>query len=87
MQIYDRQVEYMSSDKYVASSKATVKGFLMMARNLTDMMLNKIESNFQLISNEMLEVNTDSLEWQVMRPLRYVREIVRKALVGGQNQM
>ena len=46
MQVYDRQVEYMSSDKYVASSKATVKGFLMMAKNLTDMMLNKIETNF-----------------------------------------
>jgi hypothetical protein len=46
MQIYDRQVEYMSSDKYVDSSKATVKGFLMMAKNLTDMMLNKIETHF-----------------------------------------
>ena len=30
----------------------------------------------------MLEVNTDSLEWQAMRPLRYVREIARRALVG-----
>jgi hypothetical protein len=46
MQIYDRQVEYMSSDKYVTSSKASVKGFLIMAKNLTDMMLKKIESNF-----------------------------------------
>lgn len=54
MQLYDRQVEYMSADKYVASSKATVKGFLLMARNLSDMMLKKIEANFEVINDEML---------------------------------
>lgn len=82
MQVFDRQVEYMSSDKYVATSKATVKGFLLMARNLTDLMLKNIEANFEVVNNEMLEVNTDSLEWQAMRPLRYVREVARRALVG-----
>jgi hypothetical protein len=82
MQVYDRQVEYQSNDRYVAASKATVKGFLTMARNLSDLMLGKVLANFEAVGDDMLEVNTDSLEWQVIRPLRYVREIARRALVG-----
>ena len=36
MQVYDRQIEYMSADKYNVCSKATVKGFLLMAKNLAN---------------------------------------------------
>ena len=36
-----------------------------------------------MVGDEMLDVNTDSLEWKVIRPLRFVREISRRFL-GGQ---
>jgi len=42
MQVYDRQVEYGTNDKYLICSKATVKGFLMMARDLANNMVVKI---------------------------------------------
>ena len=51
MQLFDRQVEPISTDKYAAASKATVKGFLLMARNLTDLMLKNIEANFEVVNN------------------------------------
>ena len=46
IQQYDRQVEYLSNDKYVAASKAMVKGFLLMAKNVSDMMLGKLMANY-----------------------------------------
>ena len=51
IQQYDRQVEYLSSDKYVASSKAVVKGFLLMARNVADMMIKKLEENYEVVTD------------------------------------
>ena len=78
----------MSSDKYVAASKAVVKGFLLMARNLSDMMIGKLMGNYEVVSEEMLDgVDTDSIDWQVIRPLRYIREIARRTLAGEQEEM
>jgi hypothetical protein len=51
MQVYDRQVEIYSKDKYVASSKAAVKGFLMMAHKLSGNMLDKMRANSEMISD------------------------------------
>ena len=87
MQQYDRQVEYLSNDKYVASSKAVVKGFLLMARSLADTMIKKLMDNYEMVTDEMLEVDTDNLDWQVIRPLRYIREVARRALTGDQDQI
>jgi hypothetical protein len=42
MQVFDRQVEYLSNDKYQTASKATLKGFLLMARQVSDQMLQKV---------------------------------------------
>jgi hypothetical protein len=82
LQVYDRQIEYMTADKYQACSKATVKGLLTMARDLADAQLQTLLKNSDTIINEMLEVNTDNLEWQVWRPLRFVREVAGRALAG-----
>jgi hypothetical protein len=73
IQQYDRQVEYLTSDKYIASSKAMLKGFLDMAKNISDKMIAKMMANYETVTNEMLDVNLDNLEWQALRPLRYVR--------------
>jgi hypothetical protein len=77
----------MSSDKYLISSKATVKGFLTMARDLANTMIEKIIENSNVVADEMLDVNTDNLEWQAYRPLRYIREIAKRALLGEHGQM
>ena len=45
IQQYDRQVEYMSGDKYIAASKSMVKGFLLMAKTVSDAMINKMLAN------------------------------------------
>lgn len=39
MQVFDRQVSYLSNDKYLNSCKATLKGFLLMAKRVTEEML------------------------------------------------
>lgn len=73
IQQYDRQVEYLSNDKYVASSKAVVKGFLLMAKNLSNMMITKLMANYDVVADEALDVETDNIDWQVIGPLRYIR--------------
>ena len=73
IQQYDNQVQYMINDKYVASSKAVVKGFLLMAKNLSDLMINKLMANYEVVTDQMLDVDTDNIDWQVIRPLRYIR--------------
>jgi hypothetical protein len=72
----------MTSDKYQTCSKATVKGLLMMSRDLADSQIKSILKNSEIIGDEMLDVNTDNLEWQVWRPLRYIRAIASRALEG-----
>jgi phosphoribosylformylglycinamidine (FGAM) synthase-like enzyme len=52
LQVYDRQIEYMTADKYQASSKATVKGLLTMARDLADGQLQAFERNSEAAFNE-----------------------------------
>lgn len=57
----------------MASSKAVVKGFLLMARNVADMMIKKLEENYEVVTDEMLDVDTDNSDWHVNGPLRYIR--------------
>lgn len=45
LQMLDRQVDNLPIDKYSASSKAAVKGFLLMAKDLADMMIKTILKN------------------------------------------
>lgn len=47
LQMIDRQVDNLPMDKYSASSKAAVKGFLLMAKDLADMMIKTILKNDQ----------------------------------------
>jgi hypothetical protein len=82
LQVFDRQIEYMTSDKYQASSKATVKGLFTMARDLANAQLQVFQNNVETVYNDTLDINTESAEWQVWRPLRWVREIAGRALVG-----
>lgn len=82
LQVYDKQLEYMTEDKYQASAKATVKGLLMMSRDFADLQIKSMLKNYDVISDENLDVNTDSIEWRVQRPLRYIREVSEKALLG-----
>jgi hypothetical protein len=58
-----------------------------MAKNITDMMINKLMENYEAVGDEMLDVDTDNLHWQVLRPLRYIREIARKTLTGDREDM
>lgn len=73
----------MTADKYQASSKATVKGLLTMARDLANDQLEALQRSSDSIYNESLDVDTDRPEWGVERPLRWVREVAGRALVGG----
>ena len=50
-----------------------VKGFLLMARNVADMMIKKLEENYEVVTDEMLDVDTDNSDWHVNGPLRYIR--------------
>ena len=60
IQPYDRMLEYQSIDKYEVSAKAVVKGFLMMARTLSERMIEKIMSNWDLVTDNMMDVNTET---------------------------
>ncbi len=84
MQQYDQQVENLNSDKYIVASKATVKGFLLMAQNLSGLMLEKMMANHEHIQDSMMEINTENVEWYALRPLAYIREITRRALSNHQ---
>jgi hypothetical protein len=59
LQDYDRQIEYMTTNKYQASSKATVKGLLTMARDLANDQLEALQRSSDSIYNESLDVDTD----------------------------
>lgn len=45
LQVYDRHIEYMSTDKYQACSKATVKGLLTMSRDFANSQLQNLLGN------------------------------------------
>lgn len=49
----------MTADKYQASSKATVKGLLTMARDLANDQLEALQRSSDSIYNESLDVDTD----------------------------
>ena len=80
LQVIDRQLDFKSPDKYQACSKAVVKGLLVMCHGLAGGMLAKLIENNELLGEEMLDVNTDSFEWQVWKPLRYVKEVAARSL-------
>jgi len=51
IQQYDKQVEYMTNDKYTASSKAVVKGFLKMSKTISERMIKKLVENYEVVTN------------------------------------
>jgi hypothetical protein len=51
-----------------------------MAQSLSGLMLEKMMANHEHIQDSMMEINTENVEWYVLRPLAYIREVARKAL-------
>lgn len=65
-------------------AKAAVNSILNVAYNVSKNCIKHFEENFQYIINEDIsDVDTEGLEWQVIRPLRFVREITRRAIFGS----
>ena len=54
-----------------------------MCNSLASSMYEKLMQNSQLIADEMLDINTDSFEWQVYKPLRYIKEVTATCLGLG----
>ena len=50
-------------------------------------MVIKLYENSEMFGEEMMDINTDSCEWQVWKPLRYLREICRRHLGMGEEEM